>query len=101
MPSTEDDELPLSEVTLSTLSESGGRSAYVLLLSQSLCTDLTSMAGDVVDGLVSTSCTSSSSATVSTQKVSLFHNLQLRFSSRRPFSNESAHFENTTRISHN
>jgi len=33
----------------------------------------------------------------SQQKVSLFHNLQLRFSNRRPCSNDAAHLENTTR----
>lgn len=31
----------------------------------------------------------------SQQKVSLFHNLQLKFSNRRPCSNDAAHFENT------
>lgn len=31
----------------------------------------------------------------SQQKVSRFHTLQLKFSSRLPFSNDSAHFENT------
>ena len=33
----------------------------------------------------------------SQQKVSRFHNLQLRFSNRRPSSSDSAHFENTAR----
>jgi len=35
------------------------------------------------------------SETGSQQNVSLFHNLQLRFSNRRPSSNEPAHLENT------
>ena len=36
----------------------------------------------------------------SQQKVSRFHSLQLRFSRRRPFSSDSAHFENTFRFHH-
>lgn len=32
----------------------------------------------------------------SQQKVSRFHTLQLKFSNRLPFSNDSAHFEKTT-----
>lgn len=82
-----DVELAQSEVTLSTLSESGGMSAYEI--SQSRRTDLTSTAETVTELVVS------SSTTVSQQKVSLFHSLQLKFSSRRPFSRESAHFEKT------
>jgi hypothetical protein len=35
------------------------------------------------------------SETGSQQNVSLFHNLQLRFSNRRPCSNDAAHLENT------
>ena len=73
---------------LSTLSESGGISEYEI--SQSRRTDLTSTAGTVAELVVSFSLT------VSQQKVSLFHSLQLKFSSRRPFSRESAHFEKTT-----
>lgn len=36
------------------------------------------------------------SDTGSQQKVSLFHNLQLKFSNRRPSSNDPAHLENTS-----
>jgi len=35
---------------------------------------------------------------LSQQKVSRFHSLQLRFSSRRPFSRDAAHFEKTLAI---
>lgn len=93
---SEDVELAQSEVMLSTLSESGGISAYEM--SQSLRAGLTCIAGTVAELVVCTSSASStSSATVSQQKVSLFHSLQLKFSSRRPFSSESAHFEKTSR----
>jgi hypothetical protein len=34
----------------------------------------------------------------SQQKVSLFHSLQLKFSNRRPSSNDAAHLENTTPV---
>ena len=39
------------------------------------------------------------SETGSQQKVSLFHNRQLRFSNLRPSSNEPAHLENTANVS--
>jgi hypothetical protein len=70
----------------STLEESSGRSEYV---SESCRLGFRGTAVTVVVLMTAGAADMGSSQ----QKVSRFHTLQLKFSSRLPFSNDSAHFE--------
>ena len=85
-----------SEEADSTLEDNSGMSAYVFVPEfwrfGVRMGGVTGFNVEVVDFFVPTAAPIRLS---SQQNVSRFHSLQLRFSSRRPFSSDSAHFENT------